>query len=65
MGRPSHVYQTYIIASIRMVLEVEVQAGNQTASQYAQPGLWAWLEKRPRQQWPKLIRATSVGGRSE
>ena len=56
MGRPSHVYQTYIIASIRMVLEVEVQAGNQTASQHAQPGLWAWLEKRPREQWPKLIR---------
>ncbi len=56
MGRPSHVYQTYLIASIRMVLEVEVQAGNQTASQYAQPGLWAWLEKRPGQQWPKLIR---------
>lgn len=56
MGRPSHVYQTYIIASIRMVLEVEVQAGNQTASQYAQPGLWAWLEKRPREQWPKLVR---------
>jgi hypothetical protein len=39
-----------------MVLEVEVQAGNQTASQYAQPGLWAWLEQRPREQWPKLIR---------
>lgn len=56
MGRPSHVYQTYIIAAIRMVLEVEVQAGNQTASQYAQPGLWAWLEQRPREQWPKLIR---------
>jgi hypothetical protein len=33
-----------------------VQAGNQTASQYAQPGLWAWLEKRPREQWPKLVR---------
>jgi hypothetical protein len=56
MGRPSHVYQTYVIAAIRIVLEVEVQAGNQTASQYAQPGLWAWLEKRPREQWPKLIR---------
>jgi hypothetical protein len=56
MGRPSQVDQTYIIASIRMVLEVEVQAGNQTASQYAQPGLWAWLEQRPREQWPKLIR---------
>ncbi|MCZ2077502.1 MAG: hypothetical protein LC130_21185 [Bryobacterales bacterium] len=43
-GRPSHVYQTYFIAAIRMVLDVEVQAGNQTASIYAQPGLWAWLD---------------------
>jgi hypothetical protein len=55
-GRPSHVYQTYFIAAIRMVLDVEVQAGNQTASKYAQPGLWAWLDGRPREQWPKLVR---------
>jgi len=39
-----------------MVLDVEVQAGNQTASKYAQPGLWAWLDRRPREQWPKLLR---------
>lgn len=49
-GRLSHVYQTYSIAAIRMVLDVEVQPGNQTASQYAQPGLWAWLDRRPREQ---------------
>jgi hypothetical protein len=55
-GRPSHVYQTYFIAAIGMVLDVEVQPGNQTASLYAQPGLWAWLERRPRAQWPKLVR---------
>ena len=55
-GRPSHVYQTYFIAAIRMVLDVEVQAGNQTASLYAQPGLWTWLDRRPREQWPKLVR---------
>jgi Transposase DDE domain group 1 len=55
-GRPSHVYQTYFIAAIRMVLDVEVQAGNQTASKYAQPGLWEWLDRRPREQWPALMR---------
>jgi hypothetical protein len=55
-GRPSHVYQTYFIAAIRVVLDVEVQPGNQTASLYAQPGLWAWLDRRPREQWPKLVR---------
>ena len=26
-GRPSHVYQTYFIAAIRMVLDLEVQPG--------------------------------------
>ena len=64
-GRPSHVYQTYFIAAIRMVLDVEVQAGNQTASKYAQPGLWAWLDKRPREQWPHLIRADIGWGTEE
>jgi hypothetical protein len=39
-----------------MVLDAEVQAGNQTASLYAQPGLWAWLDRRPREQWPNLVR---------
>jgi hypothetical protein len=33
-----------------------VQAGNRTASQYAQPRLWAWLDARPRTQWPRLLR---------
>lgn len=61
-GRPSHVYQTYFIAAIRMVLDVEVQAGNQTASIYAQPGLWAWLDGRPREQWPKLVRGDIAWG---
>lgn len=55
-GRPSHVYHGYFIAAIRLVIEVEVQAGNRTASQYAQPGLWAWLDTRPRQHWPHLLR---------
>lgn len=55
-GRPSHVYHCYFIASIRLIIEVEVEAGNRTASQYAQPGLWAWLDARPREQWPHLLR---------
>lgn len=64
-GRPSHVYQTYFIAAIRMVLDVEVQPGNQTASQYAQPGLWAWLDSRPRQQWPAFVRGDIAGAPNE
>lgn len=29
-GRPSHTYHTYLMANLRLVLEVEVQAGNQS-----------------------------------
>ena len=43
-GRPSHVYHTYFIGHLRIVLDVEVQAGNQTASSYAQPGLWKFVD---------------------
>src|SRR5438094_2700516 len=39
-GRPSHGYHTDFVANLRIVLEVEVQSGNQTATSYAQPGLW-------------------------
>jgi hypothetical protein len=35
-GRPSHVIHTYLIAELRLVLGAEVQAGNETASSYAQ-----------------------------
>jgi len=55
-GRPSHVYHCYFLAALRLVLDVEVQPGNQTASQYAQPGLWAWLDRQPRPHWPRLLR---------
>jgi hypothetical protein len=43
-GRPSQVYHSYLLANLRLVLEVEVQAGNQTASSFAQPELWALLD---------------------
>ena len=46
-GRPSHVYHTYFAANIRLVLDVEVQAGNQTASSYAQPEFWKYIDSLP------------------
>jgi Transposase DDE domain group 1 len=61
-GRPSHVYHCYFLAALRLVLDVEVQPGNQTASQYAQPGLWAWLDRQPRPHWPRLLRGDVSGG---
>jgi hypothetical protein len=43
-GRPSHAYHSYFVANIRMVLDMEVQAGNQTAPLHAQPELWAFVD---------------------
>lgn len=55
-GRPSHVYHTYFVANLRLVLDVEVQAGNRTAALYTRPGLWAFLERLGRAKWPAFIR---------
>lgn len=55
-GRPWHAYHSYFIGSIRMVLDVEVQAGNQTASSFAQPELWALLDGLPEPSRPVFLR---------
>src|SRR5215510_1695173 len=55
-GRPSHVYHTNFIANLRIVLEVEVQAGNQTAASYAQPGLWELLDSLNEKSRPVFLR---------
>jgi hypothetical protein len=55
-GRPSHTYHTYFLSSLRLILEVEVKDGNQTASKYSSPGLWELLKRLPRAHWPALIR---------
>jgi hypothetical protein len=55
-GRPSHTYHTYMIANLRLILEVEVQAGNQISSNYSAADLWKLLEIIPKNKWPKFIR---------
>ena len=61
-GRPSHVYHAYVMARLRMVLNVDVHPGNQMASEFAHPGLWGWLDARPRTQWPTLLRGDTAWG---
>jgi len=61
-GRPSHVYQTYIIANLRLVIDVEVQPGNQTAASYAQPRLWSFLDSLPKAAWPAFVRGDCAWG---
>ena len=55
-GRPSHVYHTYFAANLRLVLDVEVQPGNQAVSSFAQPGLWNFVDRLPRAAWPRFLR---------
>jgi len=61
-GRPSHTYHTYMIANLRLILDVEVQAGNQSSSAYSAPGLWALLQRIPHANWPAFIRGDSDWG---
>ena len=61
-GRPSHAYHSYFVASIRMALHIEVQAGNQTAPSYAQPELWAFLDELAERERPLFLRGDSHWG---
>ena len=61
-GRPSHTYHTYFIANLRLVLDVEVQAGNRTAAKYTNPALFSFLDSLPRERWPRFMRADSAFG---
>ena len=61
-GRPSHVYHTYTMAGLRLVLDVDVTAGNQHASSHAAPALWAMLDRIPRDCWPAFLRGDSGFG---
>lgn len=55
-GRPSQTYHTYMIANLRLILDVEVRGGKQVASKHSSPGLWSLLSRLPREHWPALIR---------
>ena len=61
-GRPSHVYHTYTIAGLRLLLDVDVAPGNGHASKHAAPGLWALLDRIPRDCWPAFLRGDSGFG---
>ena len=61
-GRPSHAYHSYFAANIRMVLDMEVQAGNQTAPLYAQPALWEFIDGLAESKRPVFLRGDSHWG---
>ncbi len=61
-GRPSHTYHTYSLANLRLILDVEVQPGNQMAAKYTAPDLWSLLDRIPRSHWPGFIRGDCAFG---
>ena len=61
-GRPSHTYHTYSLANLRLILDVEVQAGHLMAAKYTAPNLWALLDKLPVTHKPQFIRGDCAFG---
>jgi hypothetical protein len=61
-GRPSHAYHTYLMAGLRLVLGVEVCAGNQHTAHHAQPGLLRVLDELPLDRKPSLVRGDTAFG---
>ena len=61
-GRPSHTYHSYMIANIRLMLDVEVRAGNENSAKHTAPSLWDFFDKLPKTHWPKFIRGDSGFG---
>ena len=61
-GRPSHCYHTYSVAGPRLVLDVDVRAGNEHTSKHSAPGLWALLDRTARDCWPTLLRGDASFG---
>ena len=55
-GRPSHSYHTYLMAGLRMVLGVEVKAGNEHSGAHSLPGLLELLDDLPAAQRPRIVR---------
>jgi len=64
-GRPSHVYHAMLLTAARLVLNVDTEAGNLTASAYGIDGLWGWLDSRHKDDWPTLIRGDIAYGNQE
>ena len=55
-GRPSHSYHTYLMAGLRLVMGVEVKAGNEHSGRHTLPGLLKLLDELPAAHKPKMVR---------
>jgi hypothetical protein len=61
-GRPSHTYHSYLMANTRLVLEVDVQPGDQSHAAHSMPGLISLLKRLPDDSQPTFIRGDCEWG---
>lgn len=61
-GRPSHTYHTYQMAGLRLVLGVDVEAGNHSHSNTMLPGLLKLIDRLPAHQRPYCVRGDAGFG---
>ena len=55
-GRPSQTYHTYQMSGLRLILGVEVTAGNESNASHSLPGLLRCIDRLPQDKRPKLVR---------
>ena len=55
-GRPSHAYHSYQVSGLRLMLGVDVLAGNQSHANHTLPGLMRILDGLALSQRPQLVR---------
>jgi len=61
-GRPSHAYHSFLMAGVRLVLDVAVAPGNRHTSKTSEPHLWDLLGRLGREHWPRLVRGDKDWG---
>lgn len=61
-GRPSQAYHSYFIGRLRLVLDVEVHAGDEHAAGHGLPGLWQLWDRLKPEQRPALLRGDCAYG---
>jgi hypothetical protein len=59
-GRPSHTYHSFMIGTLRLMLEVEVRPGDQHAPKHSAPDLWALLDRLGPGRQPWLLRGDNA-----
>ena len=61
-GHPSLALHTYVVAHLRLVLDVQVKPGNQTSGAHGHQGLISLITALPPALWPALVRGDIAYG---